>query len=95
MTTVSTRMLKDSLSVYLRRAEKGERIVVLRGQRAVAVLVPFEKAEGLDEDALLQQLAAQDLVKLPEETRDPERFDRARVSARGKSASAMVLEDRR
>lgn len=49
MTTVSTRKLKDGLSAYLRRAEKGERIVVMRGKRAVAALVPFETAEGLDD----------------------------------------------
>lgn len=57
VTTVSTRKLKDGLSGYLRRAERGERIVVMRGKRAVAALVPFETAEGLDDDARLRQLA--------------------------------------
>lgn len=95
MTTVSTRKLKDGLSAYLRRAEKGERIVVMRGKRAVAALVPFETAEGLDEDARLRQLAAQDLLELPEDTRSAERFPGPRIPSRGKSASAMVLDDRR
>ena len=95
MTTVSTRKLKDGLSAYLRRAEKGERIVVMRGKRAVAAIVPFETAEGLDEEALLRQLAARDLVELPGERRPPERAEWRRVPSRGKPASAMVLEDRR
>lgn len=68
MTTVSTRKLKDGLSAYLRRAEKGERIVVMRGRKAVAAIVPFEIAEDLDEDARLRRLAAQDLVVLPEDS---------------------------
>lgn len=95
MTTVNTRNLKDGLSEYLRRAEKGERIVVMRGKRAVAALVPFQTAEGLDEEALLRQLAARDVVELPEEQSVPERSERRRIPSRGKPASAMVLEDRR
>lgn len=95
MTTVNTRKLKDGLSAYLRRVERGERIVVLRGKKAVAVLVPVEEADGLDEGALLRQLAAQDLVVLPEEPRPGERFTASRVPARGQSAAEMVLEDRR
>ena len=39
MVTVSTRILKDQLSSYLHRAEGGERIVVLRGGKPVAVLL--------------------------------------------------------
>jgi len=95
MTTVSTRKLKDGLSAYLRRAEKGERIVVMRGRKAVAAIVPFEAEEGLDEDARLRQLAAQDLVVLPEASPSEDLFTGPRVPSRGKSASAMVLEDRR
>jgi len=95
MTTVSTRKLKDSLSAYLRRVERGEQIVVMRGKKAVAALVPFEEAAGLDEDAKLRQLAAQDLIVLPEGPTPEDRFTAPRIPARGKSASEMVLEDRR
>lgn len=96
MTTVNTRTLKDHLSAYLRRAEKGDRIVVMRGKTAVAAIIPFEEASaGLDEDARLRQLAAQDLVVLPEEPEPAERFATPRIPARGKPASEMVLEDRR
>jgi antitoxin (DNA-binding transcriptional repressor) of toxin-antitoxin stability system len=95
MTTVSTRKLKDGLSAYLRRAEKGERIVVMRGRKAVAAIVPFELSEDLDEDARLRQLAAQDLVVLPEDSSADDLFTGPRVPSRGRSASEMVLEDRR
>jgi prevent-host-death family protein len=95
MTTVSTRKLKDGLSDYLRRAERGEQILVMRGRKVVAAIVPLEEAHGLDEDARLRQLAAQDLVLLPEIPAEPARFTGPRIPARGRSASAMVLEDRR
>lgn len=95
MTTVSTRKLKDQLSAYLRRVERGEHVIVMRGSKAVAALVPFEEAEGLDEEARLRQLAAQDVLVLPDRQEPGERFTGRRVSARGRSASEMVLEDRR
>jgi antitoxin (DNA-binding transcriptional repressor) of toxin-antitoxin stability system len=95
MTTVSTRKLKDGLSAYLRRAEKGERIVVMRGGKAVAVIVLFEEAEGFDEDARLRQLAARDLVVLPDAPDRAGAFTGPRVPARGRTAAQMVLEDRR
>ena len=74
MTTVSTRKLKDGLSAYLRRVERGEHVVVMRGKKAVAAIVPFEEAQGLDEDARLRQLAAQGLLVLPDVPQDSERF---------------------
>lgn len=95
MTTVSTRKLKDGLSAYLRRVENGERLVVMRGRKAVAAIVPFESAEDLDEEVRLRQLAAQDLVVLPEADPSEVLLRGPRVPSRGKSASEMVLEDRR
>lgn len=95
MTTVTTRKLKDGLSAYLRRVEKGEQVVVMRGGRAVAVIVPFDEAQGLDEEARLRQLAARDLVVLPDVSPPTERYTGRRIPARGKPASEMVLEDRR
>lgn len=95
MTTVSTRQLKDRLSAYLRRVEKGEQIVVMRGHRAVAALVPFDETEPADEETRLRQLAARDLLVLPEARKEGGRFTRPRVPSRGKSAAEMVLEDRR
>lgn len=95
MTSVTTRRLKDRLSAYLRRAEHGERILVMRGGKVVAAIVPFEEAQGLDEETQLRQLAALDLVELPRTSEAAARFIGPRVPARGRSASQMVLEDRR
>ncbi len=95
MRSVSTRELKDRLSAYLRHAEGGERILVLRSGRAVAALVPLAEVEGLDEDGRLRQLAAQELVQMPERSEPPSWVSAPRIPARGKDASAMVLEDRR
>lgn len=95
MTTVTTRELRDGLSAYLRRVEEGERVVVLRGGRAVAAIVPLEEAQGLDEEARLSRLAARGLVVLPHPSPPTERAAGPRFPARGKPASAMVLEDRR
>lgn len=64
----------------------------MRGSKAVASLVPFQEAQGLDEDALLRQLAAQEVLVLPERQGPEERFTGYRVPARGKPASGMVLE---
>jgi len=94
MTTVSTRKLKDGLSAYLRRVEGGEHLIVMRGKKAVAAIVPFEEAPKLDEDSRLRQLAARDLLVLPNAPAD-KAFTGRRIPARGKTASAMVLEDRR
>jgi len=95
MTTVSTRKLKDGLSAYLRRVEQGEQVIVMRGSKAVAAIVPFDEAQGLDEDARLRQLAARNLLLLPTSPQPVDRFSGRRIPVRGKSASAMVLEDRR
>lgn len=94
MATVSTRKLKDGLSAYLRRVEGGEHLIVMRGKKAVAAIVPLAEASGLDEDSRLRQLAAQDLLVLPDAPAD-DAFTGRRIPARGRTASAMVLEDRR
>jgi len=92
MSTVSTRVLKDQLSAHLRRAEAGERIVVLRDGRPVAALVPLEELTEWGEEARLAALAARGLVVLPEESGS---LGGARASDRGRSAAAMVIQDRR
>jgi prevent-host-death family protein len=94
MATISTRRLKDRLSSYLHRAEAGERVVVLRDGKPVAALVSVEDAGALDEEARLAALAARGVVTLPRR-RDEKAFTGRPVPARGKPASAMVIEDRR
>lgn len=95
MTKVTTRKLKDSLSDYLRRAQNGEQIIVMRGSRAVAAIVSLTEIPGADETSRLQRLAARGLVVLPEDSTPTEELGNHRVPHRGRSAATMVLEDRR
>lgn len=94
MANVSTRNLKDRLSSYVHRAEAGERIIVLRGGRPVAALVPLDDVRGENQQSKLAALQARGLVEGPLKkgalsTRKP------LVPGRGRLASEMVIEDRR
>ncbi|HEX4495550.1 MAG TPA: type II toxin-antitoxin system prevent-host-death family antitoxin [Thermoanaerobaculia bacterium] len=93
MSTVSTRVLKDQLSSYLQRAERGERIVVLRDGQPVAALIPLSQLQEVTEQQRLADLEARGLVTLPRRTDGG--FNGPTVPNRGKLASEMVSEDRR
>lgn len=94
MATVTTRALKDQLSSYLHRAEKGESVVVLRDGTPVAALVPLSELRRPSEEEILARLGAQGRITLPRSGIRP-RFEGLKVPERGKPASEMVIEDRR
>ncbi|MDY7093508.1 MAG: type II toxin-antitoxin system prevent-host-death family antitoxin [Acidobacteriota bacterium] len=94
MTKVSTRTLKDQLSSYLHRAERGEQIIVLRGGKPVAALVSLESMAASDEPGRLAALAHQGLLTLPADGGSG-KMAAPEVPSRGQSAASMVLEDRR
>jgi prevent-host-death family protein len=94
MTTVSTRILKDQLSHYLRRAEAGEPVVVLRDGKPVAALVPLSRVGGLDEESKLAELASQGLVIHPRQPWGPA-FQRPPVASPGMPESERIAADRR
>ena len=71
-TSVNVTELRTRLSTYLSRVRGGEEILVRDRKLAVAKIVPLSKTEGFDEE--LQQLAAQGLVRLPEERLDLKSF---------------------
>jgi prevent-host-death family protein len=88
-TEVGVEALKDHLGDYLTRARKGERIVITEHGRSVALLISLE---GND--------AARRVLDLVENGAASWRGGKPagssrRPRARGKSASAIVLEDRR
>jgi prevent-host-death family protein len=93
MSTVSTRVLKDQLSSYLQRAERGERIVVLRDGQPVAALIPLSQLPEVTEQQRLAELESRGLVTLPRRTERG--FKGPAFPNRGKLASEMVSEDRR
>jgi prevent-host-death family protein len=94
MSTVSTRVLKDQLSSYLQRAERGERIVVLRDGRPVAALIPLSQLQEVTEQQRLAELESHGLLTLPRQT-ERNGFQGPAFPNRGKPASEMVSEDRR
>lgn len=47
MTSIATHEAKTHLSKYLDRVQKGETIVIMRGQRPMAKLVPYDMPEKI------------------------------------------------
>jgi prevent-host-death family protein len=93
MSKVSVRVLRDQLSSYLQRAERGERIIVLRDGQPVAALVPLSQLPETTEQQRLAGLESRGLVTLPRRTEGG--FRGSAVPNRGKLASEMVSEGRR
>jgi prevent-host-death family protein len=89
MQTIGVRELKANLSKYLRRVEAGERLTVTDRGRAIAVLVPAERAPAVDwAHALVASGRARWIGGKPVGLT-------SRVRSRGKPTSRMVIEDRR
>ena len=93
MGAVGVRELKNRLTYYLRRARKGEEVIVTERGRPVAVL---QSVQNLDRAAALEtrlaRLAALGIVTLP----TGKGFGRARpLRISGPSVSRAILEDRR
>jgi prevent-host-death family protein len=95
MSTVSTRVLKTQLSSYLQRAESGEQIIVLRGGRPVAALIPLSQLLESTEQQRLAQLEARGLVVLPRQAARGPFQGPMMFPSRGKLASEIIIEDRR
>lgn len=93
MGAVGVRELKNRLTYYLRRAKKGEEVIVTERGRPVVVLQSLQnlgRAAALE--TRLARLAALGIVTLP--TRKG--FGRARpLRISGPSVSRAILEDRR
>jgi prevent-host-death family protein len=89
MTEVGIETLRQRLADFLARAEQGERIVITEGGRAIALLSPLAESESAKRAwKLVETGAARWSGGKPEGARP-------RPRARGMSAAAIVLEDRR
>jgi prevent-host-death family protein len=96
MREVSTKELKDHLSEWVRRVESsGEPVVVTRSGRPVAALVPLSDLPVRATDERVAELVASGVARAPRPVRRADAFRGATVPSRGRSASAMVIEDRR
>jgi prevent-host-death family protein len=93
MGAVGVRELKNRLTYYLRRARKGEEVIVTERGRPVAILKSLQHMDrAATLDTRLARLATLGIVTLP--TRRG--FRRARpVRVAGSSVSRAILEDRR
>jgi len=89
MRAVGVRQLKMHLSEYLRRVQAGERLTVTDRGREIAAIVPIapaprlEWAHGMVAEGRARWHGGKPLGLA------------TRIRARGRSASAMVIEDRR
>jgi prevent-host-death family protein len=89
MTEVGVETLKDRLGDYLNRAREGERILITERGCSIALLIPIEGNEPARRAwELVETGAASWSGGKPAGSRE-------RPRNRGKSASAIVLEDRR
>ena len=71
-TIVNVTELRNRLSTYLSRVRGGEEILIRDRKLAVAKIVPLSKTEDFDEELL--EMAAQGLVRLPEQSLDLKSF---------------------
>ncbi len=75
--TVTVRELRQNLSVFLRRVERGETLSVTNRGRAVAVLAPLPGAsdpiDRLEAEGRIAQRATLDVSDLPPPVRLPAR----------------------
>jgi prevent-host-death family protein len=86
------RELRDNLSLYIRRVEAGERVVVTAHGRIVAELVP-PGAASRSQRSRFERLVASDTITPPAEDGDPlEGCPEIRLS-RG-TATALIDSDR-
>lgn len=91
MTQVGVKALKDRLSEYLRRAQGGERIVITDRGAPLALLAPLEESEEVRK---AWELVASGLATWSGRKFTPPRRP-AVLRPGGKTASEIVLEDRR
>ena len=86
MITVGIKELKTKLSSYVRKARKGEEVVVTARGREIALLVPITK-----ERRALKRLAEDGEARMPRGKPAGARG----LRIKGKSLSQTVLEERR
>ena len=92
MSRVGVKELKNRLTEFLRRTQKGEEIIVTDRGRPIALIQPIESAKQFESlEARLAALSVQGLVELPSQPR-LKKVLRARI--KGRALSKIILEDR-
>jgi len=94
MHLVGVKELKNKLTYYLRLTKKGDRVLVTDRGSPIAVLHSLDEVEdtaGVEEK--LASLAKKGKLRFPTKTHKLPAFQA--ISTTGKSASKMIIEDRR
>ena len=89
METVGIRELKTNLSRHLKRVRAGARLLVTDHGRSIATIAPVDSADVGWVNELVADGGAQWSGGKPAGASDPVRL------SRGRSASSVVIEDRR
>jgi prevent-host-death family protein len=95
MQKVGSRELKNRLGRYLSAVRKGQSLLITDRGRTVAKLSPPDPQEEQEKDQTLQVLESLEKQGLIKIGRKPFRKIRPLRGRGGKSASEMIIEDRR
>ena len=90
---VGVRELRNGLARYLRLAEKGQRVLVKRGKRPIAVLQKPDRVPAQTEEEIVAALIAEGKLIGPVKPQPFEDFKPLKM--RGKPLSQTIIEDRR
>ncbi|MGH7815984.1 MAG: type II toxin-antitoxin system Phd/YefM family antitoxin [Candidatus Binatia bacterium] len=93
MSRVAVQELKNHLTRYLRRTQRGEELVVTERGTPIALIRSVDRAEKIpDENAKLATLAARGLVTLPSQ-KPLKKIRRVKIS--GRPLSKKIVDERR
>jgi prevent-host-death family protein len=92
MADVSVRELRNNLSEYLRRVERGESVSVTRRGKRIATINPQPDAEK-DPDAWLWKMVREGKASWSGKKFNP-KMPTVRLKGEGPTASEMIIEDR-
>jgi len=93
MIQVGVRQLRNSLTRYLKLAEKGQAVLVMNRRHPVAMIKKPDPASAQSEEEIVAALVAEGKLLPPKRPGPVEPFRPIRV--KGKPVSQMIIEDRR
>lgn len=93
MVQIGVRQLRNSLTRYLRLAEKGQPVLVTRGKRPIAVLQKPDRVTAQTEEEVVAALVAEGKLIGPVKPGPLKPFKPLKM--RGKPLSRTIIEDRR
>lgn len=93
MIQIGVRQLRNSLTRYLRLAEKGQAVLVMSRKRPVALIKKPDRASAQTEEDIIAALVAEGKLIGPLKPGPFKPFKP--IKMRGKPLSRMIMEERR